>query len=51
VAHYLFRVPTRLIYGVTDVLVPPQHGEWLARDVPGAEAVIEEGAISRALIL
>jgi pimeloyl-ACP methyl ester carboxylesterase len=36
------RVPNRVIYGATDVLVPPRHGEWLARNVPGAEVVIEE---------
>jgi pimeloyl-ACP methyl ester carboxylesterase len=36
------RVPTRIVYGLTDVLVPCQHGEWLARNVPNAEAVIEE---------
>jgi pimeloyl-ACP methyl ester carboxylesterase len=36
------RVPTRVIYGTTDVLVPRQHGEWLARSVPGAEVVVEE---------
>jgi len=36
------RVPTRIDYGLTDVLVPPQHGEWLAHNVPGAEAVIDE---------
>jgi pimeloyl-ACP methyl ester carboxylesterase len=36
------RVPTRIAYGLTDVLVPPQHGEWLARNVPNAEAVIDE---------
>lgn len=36
------RVPTRVIYGTTDVLVPPRHGEWLARNVPGAEVVVEE---------
>jgi pimeloyl-ACP methyl ester carboxylesterase len=36
------RVPTRVIYGTTDVLVPRQHGEWLARHVPGAEVVIDE---------
>lgn len=38
------RVPTRVVYGLTDVLVPPQHGEWLARNVPNAEVVIEEEA-------
>ena len=36
------RVPTRVLYGLTDVLVPRQHGEWLAHNVPGAEAVIDE---------
>jgi pimeloyl-ACP methyl ester carboxylesterase len=35
-------VPTRVVYGLTDVLVPRSHGEWLARNVPNAEAVIEE---------
>ena len=36
------RVPTRVVYGLTDVLVPPQHGEWLAHNVPNAEVVIDE---------
>jgi pimeloyl-ACP methyl ester carboxylesterase len=36
------RVPTRIDYGLTDVLVPPQHGEWLAHNVPKAEVVIDE---------
>lgn len=36
------RVPTRIDYGLTDVLVPRQHGEWLARNVPHAEVVIDE---------
>ena len=36
------RLPTRVIYGATDVLVPAQHGEWLARHVPGAEVVVEK---------
>ena len=35
-------VPTRIDYGLTDVLVPRQHGEWLARNVPNAEVVIDE---------
>ena len=38
------RVPTRIMYGLTDVLVPRQHGDWLARNVPNAEAVINEEA-------
>jgi pimeloyl-ACP methyl ester carboxylesterase len=36
------RVPTRIDYGLTDVLVPRQHGEWLAHNVPDAEAVIDQ---------
>jgi pimeloyl-ACP methyl ester carboxylesterase len=36
------RVPTRVVYGLTDVLVPRHHGEWLARNVPGAEVVANE---------
>jgi pimeloyl-ACP methyl ester carboxylesterase len=36
------RVPTRVVYGLTDVLVPRQHGEWLGRHIPNAEVVIEE---------
>jgi pimeloyl-ACP methyl ester carboxylesterase len=35
-------VPTRVLYGLTDVLVPRQHGEWLAHNVPNAEAVVDE---------
>jgi pimeloyl-ACP methyl ester carboxylesterase len=38
------RVPTRIMYGLTDVLVPRQHGDWLARNVPDAEVVIDEDA-------
>jgi pimeloyl-ACP methyl ester carboxylesterase len=38
------RVPTRIMYGLTDVLVPRQHGDWLARNVPNAEVVIDEEA-------
>ena len=36
------RVPTRVVYGIDDVLVPARHGEWLARHVPNAEVVVEE---------
>ncbi len=36
------RVLTRIDYGLTDVLVPHQHGEWLAHNVPNAEVVIDE---------
>jgi len=36
------RIPTRVMYGLTDVLVPVGHGEWLARHVPGAEVLIDD---------
>jgi pimeloyl-ACP methyl ester carboxylesterase len=36
------RVPTRVVYGSTDVLVPARHGEWLAQHVPRAEVVVED---------
>jgi pimeloyl-ACP methyl ester carboxylesterase len=36
------RAPSRVLYGLTDVLVPRQHGDWLARNVPNAEVVIDE---------
>ena len=35
-------IPARIIYGAKDVLTPPQHGEWLARNVPHAEVVVEQ---------
>jgi pimeloyl-ACP methyl ester carboxylesterase len=38
------RAPTRILYGLTDVLVPRQHGEWLAENVPNAEVVVDEQA-------
>lgn len=33
------RVPTLVWFGLADTLVPPAHGEWLARTVPGARVV------------
>ncbi|HEY1920953.1 MAG TPA: alpha/beta hydrolase [Streptosporangiaceae bacterium] len=36
------KVPTEISYGTTDVLVPPQHGEWLAATVPGALVRLNE---------
>lgn len=30
------KVPTAIWWGAEDVLVPPQHGEWLAKTVPDA---------------
>jgi pimeloyl-ACP methyl ester carboxylesterase len=36
------RVPTQIRYGLTDVLVPRQHGAWLAANVPNAEVVVDE---------
>jgi pimeloyl-ACP methyl ester carboxylesterase len=38
------RIPTRIKYGLTDVLVPRQHGEWLASNVPDAEVVVDQSA-------
>jgi pimeloyl-ACP methyl ester carboxylesterase len=35
-------VPTQIWYGTQDVLVPPGHGEWLVRTVPGAELRLNE---------
>jgi pimeloyl-ACP methyl ester carboxylesterase len=32
--------PDRVIYGDSDVLVPKRHGEWLAKNVPGAEVIV-----------
>ncbi len=34
------RVPVTVRYGETDVLVPAEHGRWLAEHVPGARVVI-----------
>jgi pimeloyl-ACP methyl ester carboxylesterase len=36
------RVPTRVTFGLADVLVPAAHGYWLGRHVPGAEVVAED---------
>jgi pimeloyl-ACP methyl ester carboxylesterase len=38
------RVPTAVWWGAADVLVPPQHGEWLAANVPGALARVRRDA-------
>lgn len=38
------RIPMRITYGLRDVLSPRQHGDWLAANVPGAEAVVSERA-------
>lgn len=37
-------VPVLVRYGLTDVLVPPAHGEWLAANVPGCLIEIETSA-------
>lgn len=31
-------------YRLSDVLVPPAHGRWLAANVPGCLVKVEEGA-------
>jgi pimeloyl-ACP methyl ester carboxylesterase len=35
-------VPVLIRYGLTDVLVPAAHGEWLAANVPGCIVEIED---------
>jgi pimeloyl-ACP methyl ester carboxylesterase len=37
-------VPVLIRYGMTDVLVPPAHGEWLAANVPGCIVKIHDVA-------
>jgi pimeloyl-ACP methyl ester carboxylesterase len=37
-------IPVLVRYGLTDVLCPPAHGEWLAANVPGCVVKINEGA-------
>jgi pimeloyl-ACP methyl ester carboxylesterase len=37
-------VPVLVWYGSSDVLVPPQHGEWLAENVPGCLVKVDDVA-------
>jgi pimeloyl-ACP methyl ester carboxylesterase len=37
-------VPTFVIHGTADPMFPPAHGEALAREIPGAELLVLEGA-------
>jgi pimeloyl-ACP methyl ester carboxylesterase len=37
-------VPVLVRYGMTDVFVPPAHGEWLAANVPGCIVKIDDAA-------
>ena len=37
-------VPVLVRYGLTDVLVPPAHGDWIAASVPGCLVEIETSA-------
>jgi pimeloyl-ACP methyl ester carboxylesterase len=37
-------VPVLIRYGLTDVLVPAAHGEWLAANVPGCIVEVETSA-------
>jgi pimeloyl-ACP methyl ester carboxylesterase len=37
-------VPVLVRYGMTDVLVPPPHGEWLAANIPGCIVKISDAA-------
>jgi pimeloyl-ACP methyl ester carboxylesterase len=34
-------IPVLIQYGVSDVLVPPAHGEWLAANVPGCVVKVD----------
>ncbi|MBV9335779.1 MAG: alpha/beta hydrolase [Solirubrobacterales bacterium] len=36
------RVPVRVRYGATDVLVPAAHGAWLAAHIPGAMVLVDK---------
>lgn len=36
-------MPVTVAYGSEDTLVPPAHGEWLARAIPGARVVLLSG--------
>ena len=38
------RVPVFVRYGMTDVLMPSAHGEWLAANVPGCVVKIDDVA-------
>jgi pimeloyl-ACP methyl ester carboxylesterase len=37
-------VPVLVRYGLTDVFVPPAHGEWLAANVPGCIVKVSDAA-------
>lgn len=37
-------VPVLIRYGITDVLVPRAHGDWLAANVPGCVVKIDDAA-------
>jgi pimeloyl-ACP methyl ester carboxylesterase len=37
-------VPVLVRYGLTDVFVPPSHGEWLAANVPGCIVKVSDAA-------
>jgi pimeloyl-ACP methyl ester carboxylesterase len=37
-------VPTLIMHGTEDRLVPASHGRWLARHIPGAQLRLREGA-------
>lgn len=37
-------VPVLIRYGITDVLVPRAHGDWLAAHVPGCIVKIDDDA-------
>lgn len=38
------QVPVLIRYGLSDVLVPPAHGQWLAANVPGCLVKVDGAA-------
>lgn len=40
----LIRVPTLVIYGTRDPATPPEHGEWLHRNIPNSHSAAMPGA-------
>ena len=40
----LLTLPTLVIHGTADPMFPPQHGEALAAEIPGARLLLLDGA-------
>ena len=37
-------MPTLVVHGTADPMFPPEHGEALAQEIPGARLLLLEGA-------